>query len=295
MPDPSTFRFVSEVKPGLALLAVPEEGVALEVARRRDEGSVDGGVPRRDCVDADGALRGVAPGDGARAVPAVGGFPRCWRARSDDAAGGAGAAGDETAIAVAAGFDGVAACPFGSPLRLSPRLAREVGAFGRAAGSTGLVTLSVIRAMGTEKMPVTVVARIIAVCGVAAPGSQPRAEDRPPPGSVAWCGPLCRQSSSARSLRSLSSSLSGMMCVASRSSPCLRRHVRIDGDTGRSRVLADANQGVTRRESAPSSRRPTAAAPRRLRQGCSPRARACPGAARRSALPPFPWSPAGKW
>ena len=71
----------------------------------------------------------------------------CWLGPSV-AAGRAVALGGEAVAADGAGWAGGNAGPFGIPLRCIARLAREVGSFGSAVGSTGLVILSVIRAMG---------------------------------------------------------------------------------------------------------------------------------------------------
>ena len=73
-----------------------------------------------------------------------------WWLGPSVAAGRAVALGGEAAAADGAGWAGGTAGPFGIPLRCIARLAREVGAFGSAVGSTGLVILSVIRAMGME-------------------------------------------------------------------------------------------------------------------------------------------------
>ena len=144
------------------LPAASDDGALLDVERRRDDGSEDGGFPRRESVDVEAARRWsgfvAAPG------PAVdrGGLPRCLLARSEVAAGRAVDSGVEVGAADAAGWTGANAGPFGIPLRCIARLAREVGSFGGAVESTGLVILSVIRAMGTELMPVAVIAHIIA-------------------------------------------------------------------------------------------------------------------------------------
>jgi hypothetical protein len=118
-------RPVPDAKPGFLRPAESAAGAVPEVARRRLEASA-GGLPRR-------ALAWAVVGAAVEAVrPAAG---------EDDT-------GVETGPGDRAGAAGAADAGFGSTLPRSARLAREVGAFGGAVGSTGLVILSVIRAMG---------------------------------------------------------------------------------------------------------------------------------------------------
>ncbi|HSQ79528.1 MAG TPA: hypothetical protein VLU54_00065, partial [Casimicrobiaceae bacterium] len=66
--------------------------------------------------------------------------------------------GVETGPGDRAGAAGAAEASFGSALPRSARLAREDGAFGGAVGSTGLLILSVIRAMGQRSAPPAAIA-----------------------------------------------------------------------------------------------------------------------------------------
>ena len=112
-------RFAPDAKPGF--LRSPEwagGGVVPEGVRRRRAASA-GGLSRRVFSFADvGDLRAVAAGVDA-----------------------------EVEVGPGAGVAGTAAGALGSVFPRSARLARELGGFGRAVGSTGLVILRVIRAM----------------------------------------------------------------------------------------------------------------------------------------------------
>ena len=136
--------------------AYAEPGAAAETLRRRLEGSAAGGLPRRASVDVDSSRRAPAAGglprrgsvdvDSVRRSPVPGGLPR-----RPPAGPGFGAAAGRALVAapgeegggVVAAADGA----LGSGLPCSARRAREVGALGGTFGSTGLVTLRVIRAI----------------------------------------------------------------------------------------------------------------------------------------------------
>jgi hypothetical protein len=87
---------------------------------------------------------GAKPGFLPSAESAEGAVPGEARRRREAPAGAVDGAEGAGAAGAAAGAEG----SFARVFPRNARLARELGGFGNAAGSTGLVILSVIRAMG---------------------------------------------------------------------------------------------------------------------------------------------------
>ena len=135
-------RFGPDAKVRLFRSAGVAEGAVPEVARRRVEGSAGGGLTWCDAMGVVAARRAYVGGGLPRRELAGAGVEAVCAIAAGVAAGGAGAA------AVAGAADGA----LRNALPCSARLARVVKAFGGAFRSTGLVILSVIRAMGEGRM-----------------------------------------------------------------------------------------------------------------------------------------------